>query len=138
MEGHGDLERCVGHTAWCRHGQDGKICRGEVVSVHGDMLDVRFPDGGTEAVHQGCCHDTRYQLLQAEYAQFRAEVDARAAGIRDMAGLCRFLYGMSGTCEEKQAARERAKALFGIELDPEAATEEAYIRECLDGKHDMD
>lgn len=106
--------------------------------MHGDMLDVRFPDGGTEAVHQGCCHDTRYQLLQAEYAQFRAEVDARAAGIRDMAGLCRFLYGMSGTCEEKQAARERAKALFGIELDPEAAAEEAYIKECLDGEHDMD
>lgn len=132
-----DMERYIGKTAWFMDGMRG-ITNGVVYGYNQeDCLRLKCEGGFVALVHRTMAYDTMEECLAADYTRFRKDVDGKKAGIGDMEGLLRFLYGMGDSHEEMTAARERAKELAGVELDPERAAEEAYIQECLDGLHDQ-
>lgn len=134
MEG---MERYIGKTAWFMDGIRGAA--NGVVYGHDQEGRLRLGcEGGFVAlVPLEEAYDTMEECLAADYSRFRKDVEEKKAGIKDMESLLRFLYGMGDSHEERTAARERAKELAGVELDPERAAEESYIQECLDGLHDQ-
>lgn len=134
MEG---MEKYIGKTAWFMDGIRGAA--NGVVYGHDQegRLRLRCEGGSVALVPLEEAYDTMEECLAADYSRFRKDVEEKKAGIRDMESLLRFLYGMGDSHEERTAARERARELAGVELDPERAAEESYIQECLDGLHDQ-
>lgn len=78
-------------------------------------------------------YEDKLDLLGANYERYRAKVDSYRAGIRDAESLIRFCYGhdMENDSEASAAARESFRELFGGELDPGAAEQEAVIMDML-------
>lgn len=134
MEG---MEGYIGKTAWFMDGIRGAVSG--VVYGHDQegCLRLKCEGGFVALVPLEEAYDTMGECLAADYDRFRKDVEAKKADIGNMEGLLRFLYSMGDSHEERTAARERAKELAGVELDPERAAEEAYIQECLDGLHDQ-
>lgn len=83
---------------------------------------------------------TKEDLLGANYEGWKARLNAYEETIATVEDLVRFCFdhpvGKSGSMDgmARLAARRRAKDLLGIEVDPEAAAEEAVILKAMEGE----
>lgn len=130
----------IGMKVWYRR-PGHNVCSGTVVSRK-DGWNVILEDAAEGwpqmkvTVPDADVYEDKFDLLGANYRFYRARVEGYKERLKDAESLIRFCYGhdMKEDDEAQAAAREVFRELYGGELDPEAAAEEAEIQAMMESE----
>lgn len=138
----GQLDKLVGKEVWFRSTLN-DVNSGIIMCVKGEAHAQIWTTGRkhniTTHAHANDIYETKDDLLAANHERFLSQISTYKREITDIVTLVKFCYdhpvaerGDQVDYAARAAARERAKELLGVEIDPVTAEMEKKLEKHMD------